>query len=59
MSKQIVNQDRLKLLEEAIEYLNKVDKYICPLGMNNLMMAKQYIYFVKNSILFEESIDEM
>ncbi len=59
MSKQIVNQDRLKLLEEAIEYLDKVDKYTCPLGMSNLMMAKQYIYFVKTSILIKENIDEM
>ena len=52
------NKDVLKILEEASESLNKMDKFVTFDGLSNLLSAKQQIVLARTILQVEEQLNE-
>ena len=54
----IVTKEKLKLLEETEEFLNKLDNQVAYAGFENLINAKTRICMLKTIFYTEEQLDE-
>lgn len=51
-------KEKIKLLEETEEYLNKLDEQVSYTGFENLVNAKMRICMLKTIFYTEEQLDE-
>lgn len=51
-------KEKIKLLEETEEYLNKLDEQVAYVGLENLVNAKTRICMLKTIFYIEEQLDE-
>lgn len=54
----IMTENKLKLLEETEEFLNKLDSQVAYTGFANLVSAKTRICMLKTIFYTEEQLDE-
>lgn len=51
-------KEKIKLLEETEEFLNKLDNQVAYVGLENLVGAKTRICMLKTIFYIEEHLDE-
>lgn len=51
-------KEKIKLLKETEEYLNKLDEQVAYVGLENLVGAKTRICMLKTIFYIEEQLDE-
>ena len=52
------NKDMIKILNEALESLNNLDRLVTIDGYNDLWSAKQQLVILRTILTVEEKIDE-
>ena len=54
----ITNKEKLKLLEETEEFLNKLDEQVAYAGFENIVKEKMKICMLKTILYTEEQLNE-
>lgn len=54
----MTTKEKIKLLEETEECLNKLDAQVAYIGLENLVSAKTNICMLKTIFYIEEQLDE-
>ena len=54
----MTDKDKIKILDEALNSLNKLDRLITIDGYNDLWSAKQQIVILKTILSIEEKMNE-
>lgn len=54
----MTDKDKIKMLDEALNSLNKLDRLITIDGYNDLWSAKQQIVILKTILSIEEKMNE-